>query len=536
MSGRAREIGSRITPVLTAMAPPLPLGKWDDRVSPRASIHIDYQQPGHDISPLIYGHFIEELGMCIQKGLWTPDADDPDYFLGGIRPDVVEAVRSIKPACIRWPGGCFADSYRWRDGIGPMEARRKLPNKVWGRLGKRIGPDVTNQFGTDEFCEFCEEVGAEPMITANVGTASPSEAGNWVDYCNAGTDNRWGAERARNGRERPYATEYWFVGNEMWNYWEPGWCSAEDYARYFAAHAREMRERDPGLKLIAVGLAQESKEWNRTVLQEAGEEVDFLSIHAYYPLLPLTFGPGKLLQLFGYYWVLQGVSFFEKLLDRSWEAVQEYAPAGRDIKLTFDEWNLWYNFWDIIRTNYNLRDGLFCAGMLNGLIRRADRIPIANIAQMINCIGIIFVDSRGVFITPSGWVFKMFVENTAERFLEARTDCDHIITRKADLPVLNATASRDDKGEALKLFVVNQHLGEEIASQIKVFGFSPANEALVQELYHDDAFRYNTLSQPEAVVPDTRQLRLTVVQGEDGSSISYSFPPHSVTAISLKRG
>ena len=525
----------RIKPVLTAMAPPLPLGGWDDRVSPRASIHVDYEKPGHEISRLIYGHFIEELGMCIQEGLWTPDADDPDYFLGGIRPEVLEAVRTIDPACIRWPGGCFADSYRWRNGIGPMGDRRKMPNRVWGRLGKRIGPDVTNQFGTDEFLMFCEEVGAEPMITANVGTAPPSEAGDWVDYCNAGTDKRWGAERARNGRERPYGTRYWFVGNEMWNYWEPGWCSAKEYAGRFLAHAKEMRKRDAGLELIAVGLPQDTNQWNRTVLEEAGEEIDYLSIHAYYPHLLLTFGPGKLLQRFSYYWVLQGVSFFERLLDRSWEAVLEYAPPGRDIRLTFDEWNLWYNFRDIVRTNYNLRDGLFCAAMLNGLMRRADRIPIANIAQMINCLGIIFVDYRGVLVTPGGWVFKMYAENTGDRSVEVKTNCDRIASRKSDLPVLNVAASGDDQGDTLSLFVVNQHLGEEIYAEVELAGFPPGGEVLVHELFHADAFRYNTLSEPEAVVPSTRLLQLSIDKGEAGSSFIYSFPPHSVTVISFKR-
>lgn len=529
------QVKEKVATLLTAAAPPPPLGQWDDRISHRAIIQVDYLKPGHNISPLIFGHFIEELGMCIQGGLWTPDGDNPDYFLGGIRPRVLEAVRSVNPACIRWPGGCFADSYHWREGVGPMGERRTLPNKVWGRLGKRVGPDVTNQFGTDESLKLCEEVGAEPMITANLGTAPPSEAGDWVDYCNAAADNRWGAERARNGRERPYGTRFWFVGNEMWNPFEPEWCTAREYAKRFLAHAAEMRRRDSRLKLIAVGLPQDSNQWNRTVLREAGEEIDYLSIHAYYPHFLFTFGPGKVLQRYGYYWVLQGVSFFERLLDNSWEAVREYAPPGRDIKLTFDEWNLWYNFRDIIRADYNLRDALFCAGMLNGLMRRSDRVPIANIAQMVNCLGVIFVDPKGAFLTPSGWVFKMYTENTGDRFLETKTDCDRILGKRTDLPVLNVSASRDDQGETLSLFVVNQHLREEIDAAIKISGFPPGEEALAHELFHPNAFRYNTLSEPGAVAPVTRPLRLSVDKGEVGSSFSYTFPPHSVTVISLKR-
>jgi len=528
------QVKEKVATLLTAAAPPPPLGQWDDRISHRATIQVDYLKPGHNISPLIFGHFIEELGICIQGGLWTPDGDHPDYFLGGIRPRVLEAVRSVNPACMRWPGGCFADSYHWREGIGPINQRRKLPNKVWGRLGKRIGPQVSNQLGTDEFLALCEEVGAEPMITANLGTASPSEAGDWVDYCNAATGNRWGAERARNGRERPYGVRYWFVGNEMWNPFEPGWCTAREYARRFLAHAAEMRRRDPGVRLIAVGLAQNSNRWNRTVLREAGEEIDYLSIHAYYPHLLLTLGPGKLLQRHGYYWVLAGVPFFEGLLDRAWEAVVEHAPAGRDIKLTFDEWNLWYNFRDIIRANYNLRDALFCAAMLNGLMRRCRRVPMANIAQMINCLGVIFVDERGVFLTPSGWVFKMYTENKADRFLETKTDCDRILGKRTDLPVLNVAAGGDEGGDDLKLFVVNQHRREEIDALVRISGFPVGEVALVQELYHPDALRYNNLSDPEAVTPDTKYIRLSVDRGED-SAFGYTFPPHSVTVISLER-
>lgn len=526
---------SRFLHYLTAMAPRLPLGRWDDLISTRAAIHIDYRSPGHELSPLTFGHFIEELGRCIEDGLWSNDARDPDYFLGGIRPEVLEAVRSVRPACIRWPGGCFADSYRWRDGVGPMEERRALPNRVWGRLGRRIGPEVSNQFGTREFLLLCEEVGAEPMITANVGTAEPREAADWVEYCNGGTDSRWGAQRARDGRERPFGAAYWFVGNEMWNPFEPGWCSAGDYARRFLEHAREMRSRDPGLRLIAVGLAQESNAWNREVLRVAGEEIDYLSIHAYYPHLFLTFGPGRLLQRHGYYWVLAGIYFFERLLDRAWEAVEEHSPPSRDIKLAFDEWNLWYNFTDIVRANYNLRDGLFCASVLNRLLERSRRVPIANIAQLVNCIGIIFVDPKGAFLTPSAWVFKMYAEGTEELYLEASTECDRIAAGRTELPALSVCASRDIVGERLVVAAVNHHRDETVTAAVRVAGFHPRREAEIALLHHHDPMRYNTLEEPFAVAPHKGTTLLDISSEGEESTFTHSLPPHSVSVLSLQR-
>jgi alpha-N-arabinofuranosidase len=521
---------------VAALVPEAAPARRDDKVSNRANIYIDYASPGHEIPRLIYGQFIEQLGMCIERGLWTANGINPDYFLGGIRPEVLEAVNSINPACIRWPGGCFADSYLWKDGIGPMQNRPIRPNRAWNTWGKAVGPDVTNQFGTDEFCQFCEQVRAEPMITANAGSAPPDDAAAWIEYCNRGTEAPWGQERARNGREKPYKVKYWFVGNEMWNSFEFGHCTAEEYAKRFVEYAKIMRKADPDVKLIACGIGQPTNDWNRAVLTGAGQDMDYLSIHAYYPgKLFAAIGPARLKQHLSYYSPLEGVPVFEEHLDRSWEAIEKWGPAGREIRITFDEWNLWYVFWDVIRANYNLRDGLFVAAMLNGLQRRADRIPIANIAQMINCIGIIFVDEKGVFLTPSAWVFKMYTENAGQIYVSAKTDCDRIIGKEADIPVLNVSSSRDRAGKILNLFVVNQHRTEDISTEIKLAGFNPETQAHVHELSHPDPLRFNNLRKPEAVVPSMNSVRLALKDTDSAKSFRYSFPPHSVTVMVLKQ-
>lgn len=519
-----------------ALIPAGGFAEADKDVSSSAAVRIDYSGDSHEISPMIYSHFIEQLGMCIEGGLWTVDAKDPDYFLGGIRPDVLAAVQSIHPAAIRWPGGCFADSYHWINGVGPRENRRVMPNKVWGKYGKKVGPDVTNQFGTDEFLQFCEKIGALPMITANVGTAEGFEPADWVEYVNGPTSTKWGAMRAANGREKPYGVKYWFVGNEMWNPIEPGHRSAPEYAKLFMKHAVRMRERDPEIKLIASGFAQKSNEWNRDVLSGAGSEMDYLSIHAYHPADPLTFlGPGVLQAKYSYNSTLEGVGRFERILDRSWEAVEQYAPPGRDIKISFDEWNVWYHFWQAIRANFNLRDGLFVAAMLNGLMKRSDKVPIANIAQMINCIGIIFVDEKGVFLTPGAWVFNMYTENAGKKYLDVKTDAEVIGSGKSTFSALNVAATRDDGGGELTIFAVNMHRKQDISARISIDNFNCRPAAAAVVMADEDPFRYNTLERPEAVRPVKTKVELNLKNSETGKSFSYTFPAHSITALNLQK-
>lgn len=487
------------------------------------SILIDYSKPLHQIPMTIYGHFIEELGKCIIGGIWRP-VPGTDQFLGGVPWDLMNAIKLISPSIIRYPGGCYADSYHWQNGIGPRDKRPITPNKAWGMFGKAVGPDDTNQFGTDEFILFCRELGAEPMLTVNVGTGTIEEARAWVEYCNGATSTKWGAERAKNGHKEPFNVKYWCVGNEMWNPVDGGF-TAEKYAKLYLDFAKAMRSVDPEIKLILCGFTDPANRWNKKVLEIAGKDTDYLSIHSYGPS-KLTEMDGKLKQKFGYKSTFKVLEQFEKCLNLGISAIEE-SGINREIKVAFDEWNLWYLFLDVVQTNYNLRDGVFVSAMLNRLQRLADKVPIANLAQMVNCIGIIVSDERGTFLTPSAWAFNIYTQYALDRYLAP--------AMSSLTPGLEVSANRDEKGERLSLFLVNKDRDKKINAFITLKNFIPKPEAELTSLWHKDPFKYNTFENPNAIQPKTETIRIAPETKSQTFDFSIQLQEHSVTAVSLKR-
>ena len=219
------------------------------------------------IEPELHGHFAEHLGRCIYDGVWTDDTADED----GFRADVLELLAGLEMPVLRWPGGCFADDYHWEDGVGPREDRPRRRNLFWGQ-GREMIPEESNRFGTDEFLEFCERVGTEPYLAANVGSGDPQEAANWVEYCNYDGDTELADRRRANGREEPYEVKYWGLGNENWGC--GGQMSPEQYAReyrrfatYVGTQSAHMLDHD--LELIACGF--ENHEWNHRFMEEVSD-------------------------------------------------------------------------------------------------------------------------------------------------------------------------------------------------------------------------------------------------------------------------
>ena len=279
---------------LTAAGLSLPAASWPGLAAAKrtasgetipATLTADLSEVLHPLPKTQYGHFIEHLGECIKGGIWA-EGEKPEMFLGGVRPELVEAIRAIHPALIRYPGGCFADGYHWQDGIGPRASRPLRANRAWGKLGPQAGPPEDNHFGTDEFLQLCAAVGAEPMLTVNVGSGTAQEAADWVEYANGSASTRWGAEREKNGHAAPYGVKYWFIGNEIFGIYETGHLMPEQYVKVFREYARAMRAVDPSIKLIAVGnhfsRSKASKmDINRQVIEGTAGEIDYLSVHQY---------------------------------------------------------------------------------------------------------------------------------------------------------------------------------------------------------------------------------------------------------------
>ncbi len=509
----------------------------------QASLTADLSEILHPLPKTQYGHFIEHLGECIKGGIWA-EGEKPEMFLGGVRPELVEAIRSIHPALIRYPGGCFADGYHWQDGIGPRAQRPWRRNRAWGRWGPLWGPPENNHFGTDEFLQLCAAVGAAPMLTVNVGSGTPAEAAAWVEYTNGSSSARWGSERAKNGHPEPYGVNYWFVGNEIYAPGEIGHLTPPEYAKVFRAFAGAMRSADPSVKLIAVGnhysLSAESKrDLNRDLLQASGQEIDYLSVHQYTPALsPKNFFRFTLAyqqrsrSRSVYYDVLATIEQYRSFLDQTIADVRRYSPANRTIPIAFDEWNLWFSLSDTVKANYNLRDGLWCATVLNLLHQRAPDVPIANLAQMVNCLGIITSDRRGTFLTPSAWVFKLYAENAGARLVRFSV-ASPAIPHPSQLPAVDASVTISE--DRVALFLVNRHLNSSVQLSGRLSGaeFEPEGQAIV--LTHSNPVQYNTHHHPEAVRPVSQTLRPFSEQTASGAGLGLLLPPHSLTCLVLKR-
>lgn len=499
-------------------------------------------ESSHALPKTQYSHFIEHLGRCIKGGIWA-EGESPDMFLGGVRPELLETIRSIKPAYIRWPGGCFADGYHWQDGIGPRDQRPVCENLAWGRHGDEVGPPENNRFGTDEFMALCKEVGARPMLTINLGSGTPEEAAAWVEYCNGPADSKWGAERAKNGHPEPYGVEYWFVGNETFSPGEIGRMSPKKYITVYKEFADAMRAVDPVIRLVAVGnffvdiagLQNVGKDINRQVLQGIGDGMDYLSIHQYVPNISLkTYLRYWVLQRHGspsrkiYYDTLGSVSRMQYFLERCIEDVHAYSPPGKHIPLTFDEWNLWdYSMRQLIQSNYNLRDGLWVASMLNLLHRVAPDVPFANIAQMVNCIGIIWSSKDATFLTASGEVFKLYTNHAGEEYLPATVESP-AMPHKTELPVLDVSATRS--GERTILFFVNRHYDADLDVSCDLPGVTGKQRLSAWEIHHENPVQYNTQESPHEV---------TILERNDGFSLEenvlrFKMKPHSILCVELE--
>jgi alpha-L-arabinofuranosidase len=410
-------------------------------------------------------------------------------------------------------------------------------------MGKDIGPDEDNHFGTDEFLQLCEAVGTDPQITVNVGSGSPQEAAEWVEYCNGPKDSKWGAVRAQNGHSQPYGVKYWFIGNEIFGLHEVGNQNPNTYVKTVKDFSTAMRKIDPAIKIIGCGTLFPPgirDNINPTVLKGAGEHMDYLSVHLYavnpfsdprnilnYHTLKLHRRKSKLL----YYDILGSLRTQQKFLNHNTQDVRNHAQAGRKVPLSFDEWGLWFvNGPDNVYANYNLRDGIWAAASLNMFHRFAPDIPLANIAQMVNCLGVITSTNEGTFLTPTGLAFKVYTEKAGDTLLPSKVDCPNL-PLGARWPSLDISATR--RGNKISLFMVNLHLDKDIETDIEIKGLSVNQSANRTDLHHSDAFLYNTYDSPEAVRLNERTESLSISRAGTSSAFTVKLAPHSLSCLEL---
>jgi alpha-L-arabinofuranosidase len=508
---------------------------------PKIEILLD--EPVGEISPDLYGHFTEHIGGVIYDGIWVGENSRVPN-IGGIRTALVEHMRRLKPPVVRWPGGCFADSYNWRDGIGPRSQRPHRTN-FWINDGfLQRAPDGPqkydpNQFGTNEFVHFCRLIGAQPYIAANVRSLTATDFYQWVEYCNAPSgQTTLSDQRAANGDPDPFRVRFWGVGNESWGC--GGNFTPEEYATEFRRFTAWVPSYGLPLALIGSGPSGGDVEWTRRFFRKLTERDKGLigllygwAMHYYCG----SAGKGDALDFTerDWYELLGKAVVMESLIQQQWAALAEADPSHR-VKLIVDEWGAWHRAGTEVHPAYlfgqtsTLRDALIAALTLDIFNRHADKVIMANVAQLINNLHSLFLAREDQFVaTPNFHVFEMYAAHQGGQSLRTVLSVPGIASAAAKsagmaLPALAASASLHRK--ELILTVVNPDVSEPRETEISVPGAS-IRSGTARVLTATELHAHNSFDHPHAVEPRDQEFIAS------GPAFVHRFPPASVTRVQL---
>jgi alpha-N-arabinofuranosidase len=516
-----------------------------------AEVEIDPSPPGPQISPHLYGHFIEHLGGVIYDGIWVGrDSKIPN--LGGLRKQFVDDMKRIGAPNLRWPGGCFADGYHWRDGIGGQ--RPRTYNYWEHRMPPGRHATESNEFGIHEFMRLCRLVGAEPYLAANVGSGGPQEFHDWVSYCNAppGTLSL-AEERARNGDKEPFNVKYWGVGNESWGCGGnmTGGEYATEYRKYISQVPTYLRpffvatgprghsaDGDVGwTEGFFAGLQPQSHDGGRGLqtVRGLGVRVDGFALH-YYTDFRQTAEDGAKFDEKGWYAVLHKGIRIEKIINDHWAIMARYDPEHRT-RFVIDEWGNWYRGGTELGPDYilsqtiTLRDALHAAMTFDIFNRHADKIEMANVAQSINCLHSLFAATGDRFArTPAYYTFEMYRPHMGARLVPARISVPEmtvpLLEGSARWPGLSGSASVRDR--VLTVTLTNPSLQDAVATRIRLSGGASLREARATVLTHPDRHATNTFEKPNEVALAALATQVS------GDTATVTIPKQAVAAVSLQ--
>ncbi len=439
-----------------------------------AKIRMNAANTGAVISKNIYGHFSEHLGRCIYGGLFVGE-DSPIPNKKGMRTDVVEALKHIKVPVLRWPGGCFADEYHWEDGIGPKETRKRMVNTNWG------GVVEDNSFGTHEFMELCEQIGCEPYVNGNVGSGTVREMAEWVEYLNSEGDSTVVQKRWANGRKEPFNVKFWGVGNENWG------CGGNMRPEFYADQYRRFNTfcRNYGknkLYRIACGPNVDDWAWMDGVMKVAGKHCDAITLHYYtHPNGWEVKGSATEFDAEEYYQTLRKTCYMEHLLKGHLAIMDKYDPKHK-VGLIVDEWGTWFNVEPGTNPGFlyqqnTMRDAMVAAINLNLFNSHADRIVMANIAQIVNVLqAVILTDGDQMLLTPTYHVFDLFKAHQDATLLPIELDCGMV----GGVKKVTASASIKDGAVTITLANVDCDAAEDVAIALDGFNVKSVSARILK--------------------------------------------------------
>ncbi|MBV9623342.1 MAG: alpha-L-arabinofuranosidase [Acidobacteria bacterium] len=517
----------------------------------QARIEVLLDEPLGTISPNVYGHFVENLSGVVYDGIWVGENSKVSQ-INGIRKELVDEMRKIKPPIVRFPGGCFADSYDWRDGVGPADKRPRRTN-FWNSGETAGAPDShrydPNRFGTNEFTEFCRLIGAQPYLAANLRSLGAEQFYRWVEYCNSPTGSTTLAEeRAAVGFKEPFNVRYWGIGNESWGC--GGNFTAQEYAVEYRRFTAWVPTYGSQLSFIASGPSDDTWDWTRGFLEEilrkgktAMEGIYGLALHYYAWNLSRgktrdwAKGKGDAVNfdVVDWYELLRQGDVMESLITGHWQIMAEFDPEHH-VKLVVDEWGPWYRPGseltpgDQLEQLPTLRDAVFSGMTLDIFNRHSDKVAIGCCAQLINCLNSLYLAHEDKFcVTPVGHVFQMYAAHQGGESVRTEFSAPSIRYdrdgKNATFWGLRGSASLHDK--ELVLTAVNPSASDSLETEINVRGARVKSGTAVV-LTASDIHARNTFDQRQAVRPRTAQLRFK------SQLPVFEFPASSVVRLTLE--
>jgi len=476
------------------------------------------------INKEIYGHFSEHLGTCIYEGIYVgEDSNIPN--IDGFRKDVVEAFKELKVPVLRWPGGCFADTYHWKDGVGPKEDRPSIVNVFWG------GVTEDNSFGTHEFLNFCELIGTEPYLSINVGTGTVQEAVDWVEYVTSNNKSPMTDLRKKNGREEPWDVKFWGIGNENWGC--GGDMAPDYYANIFRNYASYIRGED--FQKVICGPSGDDTKWTETILEGLKGKnhlAQGLSLH-YYTLPTGKWANKGSSTDFGedmWFATLRNTMKIQNYIEQHLAVMDKYDPEGK-IKLIVDEWGTWYDKLPgtkdgFLQQQNTLRDALVAGINLNIFNNNADRISMANIAQIVNVLqSVILTNGHEMVKTPTYHVFNMYNVHQDANLIPIAFETENYEHNGDSIPALTASAS--EKNGITSITLTNANPKKAIAINLQ-FGkeFKSANGKIITAKEITD---YNDFGKNEKVfISDFKIGKIK------NGTLEIEVPPHSVILVQVQ--
>ncbi|MBN1274446.1 MAG: alpha-N-arabinofuranosidase [Candidatus Aminicenantes bacterium] len=485
----------------------------------------------YKINKNIYGHFSEHLGRCIYEGFWVGENSSIPNTRG-IRNDVVAALHRIKIPVLRWPGGCFADTYHWKDGIGPREKRPAMVNTHWG------GVTENNHFGTHEFMDLCEQLGCAPYICGNVGSGTVQEMAEWVEYITFDGQSPMADLRRKNGREKAWKLPFFGVGNENWGC--GGSMRPEYYADVYRRYQTYVRKWSGNhVFKIACGSYDENVDWTEVLMREAGRAINGLSFHYY--TVPggwrdknsaIKFDEGD------WFETMKLAGRIEELVGKHASIMDRYDPEKR-VAMIVDEWGTWYKVEPGTNPGFlyqqnTLRDALVAGLTLNIFNRHCDRIRMANIAQTVNVLQtLILTDKEKMVMTPTYHVFDLYKVHQDALMLPIEAESRVYRYKDEEISALSVSASRNEEG-IIHVTLCNLNPGKSLPVILKIEGEkSPAFEGTFSVsgwvLTAETLNAHNTFDNPQAVKPDVFK-DASIEKG----NIEAELPPKSVVLLVIK--